>query len=247
MNQHAFLPRAGLVFTLNEHVNFYGTYVQGYTPQTASTISNPNAGGPFDPLTSSMVEAGAKSSWLDDRLSITAAAYRIEQKNVLYNANDPGQPDLLRQVGAERSKGVELDVLGQLLLNWSVTASYAYNEASITDSPVASEVGLQKPNAPRHLANFWTRYTLDRGALRGLGFGFGSNLATVRSLSLNTAQTIPSYTLLNAAVYYRTGHVTMQLNVNNLADRTYWVGGYDYIRLFPGAPRNFLLTLGYSL
>jgi iron complex outermembrane receptor protein len=247
VNQHAFLPRAGLVFTLNEHVNFYGTYVQGYTPQTASTISNPNAGGPFDPLTSSMVEAGAKSSWLQDRLSITAAVYRIEQKNVLYNANLASQPDLLRQVGAEQSKGLEFDVLGQLMLNWSVTASYAYNEASITDSPVASEVGLQKPNAPRHLANFWTRYTLDRGALRGLGFGFGSNLATVRSLSLNTAQTIPGYTLLNAAVYYRTGHVTMQLNVNNLADRTYWVGGYDYIRLFPGAPRNFLLTLGYSL
>jgi iron complex outermembrane receptor protein len=39
----------------------------------------------------------------------------------------------------------------------------------------------------------------------------------------------------------------MQLNANNLADRTYWVGGYDYIRLFPGAPRNFLLTLGYML
>jgi len=246
VNQFALLPRAGAVFTVNEHVNLYGTYVQGYSPQTAATIANPNAGGPFDPLTSSMVEAGAKSSWLQDRLSITTAVYHIRQKNVLYNANDAGQPDLLRQVGAEESKGVELDVLGQLSLNWSVTASYAYNEANITDSPVAAEVGLQKPNAPRHLANLWTRYTLDRGALRGLGLGLGSNLATVRKLSINAAQTIPAYTLLNAALYYRTGRVNLQLNVNNLADRTYWVGGYDYIRLFPGAPRNFLLTLGYT-
>ncbi|RZK51402.1 MAG: TonB-dependent receptor, partial [Hymenobacter sp.] len=87
---------------------------------------------------------------------------------------------------------------------------------------------------------------LDRGPLRGLGFGFGSNLATVRTLSINTAQTIPAYTLLNAALYYRVNRVNLQLNVNNLADRTYWVGGYDYIRLFPGAPRNFLLTLGYT-
>jgi iron complex outermembrane receptor protein len=246
VHQHALLPRAGLVFTANDHVNLYGTYVQGYSPQTAATIANPNAGGPFNPLTSNMLELGAKSSWLQDRLSITTAAYRIEQRNVLYNANDVGQPDLLRQVGAEVSKGIELDVLGQLSLNWSVTASYAYNEAAISESPLAAEVGAQKPNAPRHLANLWTRYSLDRGALSGLGFGFGTNLATIRTLSLNTAQTIPSYTLLNAALYYRVNRVSLQLNVNNLADRTYWVGGYDYIRLFPGAPRNFLLTLGYT-
>jgi hypothetical protein len=31
------------------------------------------------------------------------------------------------------------------MLIWNVTASYAYNDAS----PVASEVGVQKPNAPR--------------------------------------------------------------------------------------------------
>jgi iron complex outermembrane receptor protein len=244
--QHALLPRAGVVFTANNHVNIYGTYVQGYNPQTAATIANPNAGGPFNPLTSNMLEVGAKSSWLQDRLSITAAAYRIEQRNVLYNANDAGQPDLLRQVGAEVSKGIELDVLGQLSLNWSITASYAYNEAAISESPLAAEVGAQKPNAPRHLANLWTRYSLDQGALSGLGFGFGANMATVRTLSLNTAQTIPAYTLLNAALYYRLNRVNLQLNVNNLADRTYWVGGYDYIRLFPGAPRNFLLTLGYT-
>ena len=47
-----------------------------------------------------MLEVGGKSSWLQDRLSITAAAYRIRQTNVLYNANDASQPDLLRQVGA---------------------------------------------------------------------------------------------------------------------------------------------------
>lgn len=151
--QHALLPRAGLVFTANNHVNIYGTYVQGYNPQTAATIANPNASGPLNPLTSNMLEGGAKSSWLQNRLSITAAAYRIEQRNVLYNANDTGQPDLLRQVGAEVSKGAELDVLGQLSLNWDVTVSYAYNEAAINESPIAAEVSAQKPNAPRHLAN----------------------------------------------------------------------------------------------
>ena len=93
----AWLPRFGLVYTASKHINIYSTYVMGYNPQTAATIANPNAGGPFDPVTSNMIELGAKSSWLDDRLSITTSIYRIEQKNTLYNV--AGQTDLMRPVG----------------------------------------------------------------------------------------------------------------------------------------------------
>jgi outer membrane receptor for ferric coprogen and ferric-rhodotorulic acid len=40
--------------------------------------------------------------------------------------------------------------------------------------------------------------------------------------------------------------VRLQLNLNNLTNKTHWVGGYDYLRAFPGAPRNFL-TVTYNL
>ena len=38
----------------------------------------------------------------------------------------------------------------------------------------------------------------------------------------------------------------IQFNLNNILDKTYWVGGYDYLRLFPGAPRNWLTTVAYT-
>jgi len=244
VNQNALLPRLGLVYKANEHMNFYGTYVEGYNPQTASTIANPNAGGPFDPLESSMVEFGMKSDWFNKRLELTTGIYQITQKNTLYPV--AGETDLLEQIGEESAKGVEIDLVGRVLMNWSVMASYAYNVAEITESPNEADLGKQKPNAPKHQGNLWTKYDFDQGPLTGLGIGFGTNFVTERNLSLSATQTIPGYTLINAAVYYTTGNVRLQLNVNNLTDETHWVGGYDYLRLFPGAPRNVLGTITFS-
>jgi iron complex outermembrane receptor protein len=242
----AWLPRFGLVYTATKNINVYSTYVMGYNPQTAATLSNPNAGGPFDPVKSNMIEVGAKSSWFNDRLAITTSVYQIEQSNTLYNANVAGQPDLLRQVGKERSRGFEFDVTGRISLNWSVLASYAYNDAKITDSTIPAEVGMQKPNAPHNMANIWTRYNVARGPLSGLGLGLGANYVDRRTLSINLAQSIPNYTLLDAALFYTIGKMQLQLNANNITGKKYWVGGYDYIRLFPGTPRNYLLTMNYS-
>jgi len=242
----ALLPRFGLVYSATTNINLYGTYVMGYTPQTASAISNPNAGGPFDPLKSNMIEFGAKTSWLDDHLTASAAIYQIKQTNVLYPANVAGQPDLLRSVGEERSRGIEFDVIGRIIPQLSILASYSYNQAMITDSPVASEVGIQKPNAPHHTANIWAKYNFSDGILKGLGVGAGSNYVDSRILSLNFNQTIPSYTLFNAALYYNVGKVQIQFNMNNITNKVHWVGGYDYLRLFPGTPSNYLFTLGYT-
>jgi iron complex outermembrane receptor protein len=74
----------------------------------------------------------------------------------------------------------------------------------------------------------------------------GGNFVTERNLSLNNNQTLPGYELLNGAVYYKIDKFQFQVNLNNLTNKTYWVGGYDYLRLFPGAPRNFMATVSYT-
>lgn len=246
VKQHSFLPRLGLTYTLNSNINLYGTYVKGYNPQTASVLSNPDAGGPFDPLESNMIEIGGKSSWFKENLIVTMSLYKIQQKNTLYTANDASNIDLMRQIGEEESKGIEIDLNGRISRQWSISAAYTYNEAHITDSPIATEIGRQKPNTPKQQGNIWTRYNFIDGALKDFGVGWGTNFVTTRNVSLNVTQTLPGYVLMNAALYYNINKFKIQLNANNLANKTHWVGGYDYIRLFPGAPRNWMLTLGYS-
>lgn len=245
--QDVWLPRLGLVYSVLDQINVYGTYVEGYSPQTASALANPNAGGPFDPLISNMIEGGIKSEWFRGRLSLTLAVYHIEEKNGLYNARDQLNPDLMIQVGKTESKGVELEATGQVLPSLSILASYAYNDAKITEAPQEeTELGRQKPNAPHHQGNVWARYSVPFGRFAGLGAGFGMNFVSSRILSLNTDQTVPGYALLNAALYYQVNNVKVQLNLNNLTDKTHWIGGYDYLRLFPGTPRNYMVTLGYT-
>lgn len=93
VTQDALIPRVGVVYSLTPNINLYGTYVQGYQPQTATVINNPEAGGPFDPLTSELKEVGVKSDWFEGRLSATMAFYYLTEKGALYNANSPGNPD----------------------------------------------------------------------------------------------------------------------------------------------------------
>ncbi|WP_461132493.1 TonB-dependent siderophore receptor [Spirosoma lituiforme] len=250
VTQHALLPRIGAVYSVTRNVNVYGTYTKGYNPQDATVQSDPTSGGPFDPIRSSLTEVGLKTEWLDGRLTANAAVYDITQSNTLYSANAVDNPNLMMQIGQERAKGVELDVTGNILPNWNLIVTYSYNDAKITDAGVRvadqAFLNLQKPNAPRHQGSFWTKYTFINPGLKGLGLGLGSNFVTERNLSLNNTQTIPAYMLVNAAVYYRIEKFQFQVNLNNLANKTYWVGGYDYLRLFPGAPRNYMATVSYT-
>ncbi|MDN3668086.1 TonB-dependent receptor [Echinicola jeungdonensis] len=249
ITQNSLIPRVGLVYALFPNINLYGTYVQGLQPQSATVINNPDAGGPFDPMVSELKEVGAKTDWFDGRMSGTLALYHLTEKGALYNANEPGNPDLLIQNGEEVSKGVEIDLAGKISENWSLTASYSFNEAVITQSDDENLIGRQKPNAPKHSGNIWSKYIIHNGYFKGLGFGLGIHFVTERFGSLGPSDQppiFPGYGIVDAAIYYKMNKFQIQMNVNNLLDKTHWVGGYDYLRAFPGAPRNIMTTVSYT-
>lgn len=223
--------------------------VQGYQPQDGASVINPDAGGPFDPLTSEMVEIGTKTEWFQKRLSATLSLYQIKERGGLYNANDPNNPERLVQLGEELSKGVEVNVTGNILPNWSIVAGYAFNDATITQADDEAVIGRQKPNAPKNTANLWSKYIFEQGSFKGLGIGFGYNYVSDRLGSIVTADQpdiFPSYGIVDAALYYKLDKVQFQVNVNNLMNDIHWVGGYDVIRAFPGTPRNIMTTVSYT-
>lgn len=248
VTQTALIPRVGLVYGITKNINLYSTYVEGFQPQTAGVIGDPDLyGGPFDPLTSNMIEFGAKSDWLSNRLTITTALYRIEQNNILVSALDANNPDLLTQRGQEVSKGFEVDINGKILPNLSVSANYAHNEATITKSDDPELVGKDKEYTPNNMGGIWLKYNVYNGLLSGAGVAMGGNYVAEQSTGQYGNITLPSYTVFNAALFYKIEKVKLSFNINNLTDKTYWMGrGRSSVTVNPGAPRNFMFSVGYT-
>ena len=254
IKQQALIPRVGLVITATDNINFYSTWMKGFEPQSADNQSDPDRyGGPFDPVYSELFETGLKTDWFNRRLSATASVFKIIQQNTLYPASPavPGKPDYKMQIGEEESNGFEFDLAGEIAPNWSILASYAYIDARITKTATNSEkdFDMQRPSTPRHSGNIWTKYIITEGPLKHLGLGAGYNFVTERygQVGRRANTTVyPGYGLVNAVLYYKINQIQLQLNLNNVLNKTHWVGGYDKLRSFPGAPRNINVTVSYK-
>lgn len=261
-NEQAFqnsklLPRVGLTYALTEKINVYGTYLQGFQPQSNTVTLMPSTGAffgvpksaaQFQPLESDLKELGVKADLFQNKISLTAAVYEINQRNILMSANDPAQPDLLVQRGADRSRGFELDLAGYISEHWQINASYSYIDAAIVNDAKAELIGQRKENTPVNSANLWTRFNFGlNSALKDLGIGFGVQHQGSRIPWFTRAFEVPAFTLFDAALYYTpaSSKVQVALNANNLFNTTYWIGAQNYLRLFPGAPRNVILTATY--
>jgi len=255
----ALIPRIGLVYGITGNINLYTTYLEGYQPQsntvtlmpsTGAFFWDPNSPARFKPLISDLKEVGAKGQFFNKQLMASLAVYEINQKNILMNANLLAYPDSLVQRGADRSRGVELELTGYILPNWQVNASYSYIDAEIVEDDDSSLIGFRKENTPINSANLWSRYDFESrtGLLSGLGIGLGVQYSGDKVPWFTREFTVPAYTLVDMALYYAPDRSNFELTVrmDNLMDKTYWTGAQSYLRLFPGAPKNMMLTATYK-
>lgn len=254
----AFIPRIGLTYEIHKNINAYATYLEGFQPQSNTVTLMPSTGAffwatnsaaRFKPLLSDLKEVGLKGEFFDKRITTTIATYEINQKNILINANLPAYPDSLVQRGADRSRGVEVEMAGYLFPNWQVNLSYSYIDAVILEDANTQLNGERKENTPFNSATLWTRYNFSTNSIfHDLGIGLGLQHSGSKVPWFTRAFEVPEYTIIDMAIYYTPAKANMQLalNVNNVLDKTYWIGAQNYLRLFPGAPRSFMLTATYK-
>lgn len=246
------IPRIGLTYNLNERMNLYASYIEGFQPQSNTASLAPVVipqGRAFDPLRSQSKEVGMKADFFNKKIHIDVAVYEIRQRNILLNANDPAEPDRLITRGQERSRGFEMDIIGNISRAWQVFASYGYNDARIIDDINPALIGARKQNTPFHSANIWQKYSFrETSFLKDIALGLGVQYSGNKVPMYNRSFLVPEYTVFDAAVYYtpKQGPVRISLNINNLFNTTYWLGAQNYLRLFPGAPRNAVLTAVYK-
>jgi iron complex outermembrane recepter protein len=166
----------------------------------------------------SQVGEGVKTDFFDRKLSATLAAYYITKTNV--TTPDPNNLGFSIQTGEQRSQGIELDVTGEILPGWKIIASYAYTDAEVTkDNSIP--VGNQLDNVPFNQASLWTTYEIQKGNLRGLGFGLGLFYIGSRQGDLANSFELPSHLRTDAALYYRRDGFNAAVNICNLFDIDY--------------------------
>ncbi|MCF4167203.1 TonB-dependent siderophore receptor [Zavarzinia compransoris] len=240
-----FSPKVGLTYEFAPGFAAYANYSQSFMPQPGKPVA---AGGNAPPETGENWEIGLKAETEDGGLAGTIALFHLTRQNVVEDVPtiDLGTGTQFYDVtGEQRSRGIEADVRWSPVRGLDLLAAYTYTDAVVTADTNAAKVGNRVRNVPDHIFSAWAHYRVQDGMLAGLGFGAGVQHYTKQEGTLPNSFILPAYTLVNAAVSWERGPLTVRLNVSNLFDAEYYVGSYDAFYVLPGAPTEVQLTLGY--
>lgn len=236
-----FSPRAGIVYQPADNLSLYSSYTKSFNPFVFNVSAD---GSPFEPEYGEQYEIGIKGAFFQNRLSATLSVFQLTRENVL--TADPNNPSFSIQTGEQRSRGIELDLAGEIMPGWKVIASGAYIDAEITKDNTFEE-GNKLANVPTWSGSLWSTYEIQKGNLRGLGFGGGLFAASRREGDLANSFQADGYVRADATVFYRYNeNVKASLNVHNLFDASYIEAASSRTEIYPGAPRTVLGRLTIS-
>jgi iron complex outermembrane receptor protein len=237
----------------DEEVTFNGALMYlapgGFNPYVSYSESfEPQVG--FDPLSNGQTpppslgrqyEAGLRWRSPDRRVEATAAAFRIDQTNIV-NA-DPANPGFSVLVGEQRHDGFEVEVTGRPFDVLRLQAGYTFLDAEIIRSNNGDE-GRRPLNVPRHAAAAFA--TLDGAAFGLARADVSAGVRYVGERRANDAgDTLPEFTLVDVGARYRFDGFTIGLNVKNLFDERYFTAG-GVRSAIDGEPRSVLASLRAS-
>lgn len=232
--------RAGVVYKPRANGSIYAAYGTSLNPSLEG-LSYSTANTQIDPEKTYTFEVGTKWDLAGERLSLTAALFRVDKTNARTPGLTPDEPPQVLE-GEQRVRGVELGATGSITSRWKVFGAYTLLDSEIMDSNVPAEVGKRLVNTPLNALSVWSTYELPRrlvvgGGVRFIGRRFGNTINT---------RWVDSYWLADAmASFPVTRKVGLRLNLYNLANQEYYdrLGGGHVV---PGVGRSATLSTTLS-
>lgn len=239
-------PQFGVVYEASDYVSVYGAYGENFRPLSGADAN----GDGFEPNQSTSAELGVKFTLNDGALFGTVAVFKVEQDNML--VVDDATAFTYAAIGEAQSKGIEIDLTGELTDTLEVWASYAYVDATIENSffdanfGYTVEAGASLLNVPEQQLSL---QLVQSTVLYGKAIKFGGGLLHVgkRNGFFGTDFELPSYTTARAFVNYDvTDAIGITAEVNNLFDETYYTNSFADAWVQPGTPRNVKFSASYK-
>ncbi len=180
-------PGLAATYNLTKKLTVFGSYTN--IGQSQANSVTPDL-VPLSPSTGSNYEGGLKWASADGRLNANIALYKIVQDNFAAAISNIPRYSIgvlsccfsNNSKNKNKSKGVDLEVVGEVLRNWQVSLGYTYSksEAIIYNSDnltLRSDSGQPtQSQQPEHLVKFFTSYGFSSiDWLKGARIGGGIN------------------------------------------------------------------------
>jgi iron complex outermembrane receptor protein len=210
-----FTGRAGLTYLSESGLAPYASYSTSFLPVSGTTF----AGQPFIPTEGKQIEGGLKFQPKGSNSFITADVFQITQTNV--SVPDPDHQFSSVQQGEIRSRGYELEAVGNLVSTLNFNAAFSHLDQEVTRTTDPTALGKRPPLAPDSLFSLAGEYTVPSGPLTGFGLGAGLRFVGKRAGDAANTIEVPSYSLVDASVRYLWHNAELQLSGTNLTNKTY--------------------------
>ena len=146
---------------------FGGNYSTGFTPPTSEQLYDDRTSGgnsripnpDLDPETTQSFELGLQH-WFGQSLQGSLVGFYTYTEDKILSWFNAANVLTNQNIGRTESYGVELDLAWYLTENWTITANYTYNEATVDENPQNPDLeGNDIPFCPKHMANLGVTYS----------------------------------------------------------------------------------------
>lgn len=239
----AVTPTISLIFKPARKLTTYLSYMQGLEKGTviANDVTYAEPGKILDPFLSKQYEAGVKYA-PTEALLITGAIYRIEKANSYQEVNSAGK-FVINQDGLEIHQGIELTASGKVTSNLTLILGGTWMDLSIEKATNAALKGKEPSGVANKLAKIFADYRIP--GIDGLSISGGAFYSGDMYKDALNMQRIGGYLVFDLGAHYKTaidGHpVKFDLNVANLANKSYWATSYSL-----GLPRNVAFSVRFG-
>ena len=255
--------RAALVFKPSTRGSVYFDYGTSWDPDAESlSLSVGLVNGNVAPEENRSYEAGAKWSFLDERLLTEGAWFRTEKDNA--HETSPTNSNNIVAAGNQLVQGLQFSVVGRMPQGMDLVLGYAYLDSSVLSSQFfPTAVGYPLANVPRQTFNLFVTH---RFPLR-LNGGFGGNYVGSRNASSTVpyvptgfapnpngpgfvvtsvaVKQVPGYWMFSAMLKRPlTENLELQANFNNIFNR-YYIDLPHPSHLIPGAGASALFGVNF--
>ena len=249
--KNRFVPYFGITYDITPSQSVYASYTSIFKPNNAKDINERY----LKPVVGNNYEIGWKGEWFNRKLNTSVALFQIDQKNRSVQVYFPTLNKWYNEnVGHVRSRGLDLEISGNLTENWKIFAGYTLNNSKYmrgengrnSVSPYLQGANFSR-HTPKHIFRLHTSYDLPWGGRKWTVGGGVSAQSKTSSLGYVKQG---GYALWHANVKYAPSeNLQFSLIADNLFNKRYFENNkvrYNGINNYLGEPRNISLKVDWK-